>query len=127
MRNEEGLIYPHVLATILFFLLILGSMTIGMQNELKSAELTISFYKKQHLLRIGVSEAANKLNRICDQRDALVETEEGRVTLKRLACDQKKKLAHILVKVTTKDGLDDQRELVMDWETGEIIKWTLPK
>ncbi|MGG1697955.1 hypothetical protein [Bacillus zhangzhouensis] len=126
MKSEEGFIYPHVLATILFFLLILGSMTIGFQNELKSAELTISYYKKQQLFRMGVSEAASKLNRICDQQHAHVDTEEGRVTLKQIGCDQKKKLVHMLVGVKTKDGLADERELVMDWKTREIMKWTIP-
>ncbi|MEI4791386.1 competence type IV pilus minor pilin ComGG [Bacillus sp. FJAT-53060] len=128
MKSEKGFIYPHVLATILLFLLILGSMSIGLQKELKSTELTISFYKKQQLFRIGVSEAASKLNRICDQqKKAHVDTEEGRVTLKQIGCDQKKKLVCILIKVKTKDGLADERELVMDWKTGEIIKWTFPE
>lgn len=128
MKSEEGFIYPHVLATILFFLLILGSMTNGFQNELKSAELTISFYKKQQLFRMGVSEAASKLNRICDQPNTHVDTEEGRVTLKQIGigCDQKKKHVHMLVGVKTKDGLADERELVMDGKTGEIMKWTIP-
>ncbi|PCK20901.1 hypothetical protein CEY02_11145 [Bacillus pumilus] len=128
MKSEKGFIYPHVLAIILLFLLILGSMTIGFQKELKRTELTISFYKKQQLFRIGISEAASKLNRICDQqKDLHVDSEEGRVTLKQLGCDQKKKLVRILIKVKTKDGLADERELVMDWKTGEIIKWTFPE
>ncbi|MBD3858844.1 hypothetical protein IEE86_03780 [Bacillus sp. 28A-2] len=125
MKSEEGFIYPHVLAAILFFLLILGSMTIGFQKELKSAEMTISFYKKQQLFRMGLSEATSKLNRSCDQQLTHLNTEEGLVTLKRTGCDQKKKIVHMLVGVQTKDGLAEERELMMDWETGEIMKWTI--
>ncbi|AOZ90057.1 hypothetical protein BK049_15935 [Bacillus xiamenensis] len=125
MKSEEGFIYLHVLAAILFFLLILGSMTIGFQKELKSAEMTISFYKKQQLFRMGLSEAASKLNRSCDQQLTHLNTEEGLVTLKRAGCDQKKKIMHMLVGVQTKDGLAEERELMMDWETGEIMKWTI--
>lgn len=91
MKREDGFIYPHVFAVILLFLLILGSMTIGFQKELKSAELTISFYQKQQLFRMGLNEGANKLNRICDQQLSPIVTEEGRVTLKRIGCDHRKR------------------------------------
>nr|WP_206760282.1 competence type IV pilus minor pilin ComGG [Bacillus xiamenensis] len=98
-------------------------MTTGFQKELKSAELTISFYQKQQLFRMGVSEAASKLNRRCDQQMSRVDTEEGHVTLKPTGCDKKKQLVRLLVSVKTKDGLSDERELEMDWKTGEINKW----
>ncbi|MFS0655333.1 hypothetical protein [Bacillus sp. 179-C3.3 HS] len=127
MKREEGFIYPHILATILFFLLILGSMTIGLQKELASAELTISFYKKHHLLRMGLREAVSKTKRLCDQQNVDIDTEDGRVTLNSIVCDQKKLHIRMLVKVTTKDGVADQRELVLDWNTGAVIKWTLPE
>ncbi|KJF48043.1 MULTISPECIES: competence type IV pilus minor pilin ComGG [Bacillus] len=123
MKREDGFIYPHVFAVILLFLLILGSMTIGFQKELKSAELTISFYQKQQLFRLGLSEAANKLNRICDQPLSPIVTEEGRVTLKRIGCDDRKKLVRLLVNIETKGGVTDERELEMNKETGEINQW----
>ncbi|KKK10246.1 competence type IV pilus minor pilin ComGG [Bacillus sp. L_1B0_12] len=123
MKREDGFIYPHVLAVILLFLLILGSMTIGFQKELKSAELAISFYQKQQLFRLGLSEAANKLNRICDQPLSPIVTEEGRVTLKRIGCDDRKKLVRLLVNIETKGGVTDERELKMNKETGEINQW----
>ncbi|WOI39861.1 competence type IV pilus minor pilin ComGG [Bacillus altitudinis] len=123
MKREDGFIYPHVLAVILLFLLILGSMTIGFQKELKSAELTISFYQKQQLFRMGLIEAANKLNRICDQPLSPIVTEEGRVTLKRIGCDDRKKLVRLLVNIETKGGVTDERELEMNKETGEINQW----
>ncbi|MEY8695304.1 competence type IV pilus minor pilin ComGG [Bacillus safensis] len=126
MKREEGFIYPHVLAAILFFLLILGAITMGFQKELKSAELTISFYKKQQLFRVGVSEAASTVERICAEQKTHIDTEEGRVTLKRMKCDLKKKLVLVLVKVKTKDGLSDERELMLDWKTGEIMIWANP-
>ncbi|OLP64593.1 hypothetical protein BACPU_25170 [Bacillus pumilus] len=128
MKNEKGFIYPHVLATILFFLLILGSMTIGLQKELASADLTISFYKKQHLMRSGVMEVSKNIHPKCNHYNDLVETEEGRVKLKLLKCDQKKKTIRVLISVKTKDGLADQRELTMDTQTKEILQWaTLSK
>ncbi|BBP90693.1 hypothetical protein BsIDN1_43110 [Bacillus safensis] len=65
----------------------------GFQKELKSAELTISFYKKQQLFRVGVSEAASTVERICAEQKTHIDTEEGRVTLKRMKCDLKKKKA----------------------------------
>ncbi|WP_342494816.1 competence type IV pilus minor pilin ComGG [Bacillus sp. FSL K6-0046] len=123
MKREDGFIYPHVLAVILLFLLILGSMTIGFQKELKSAELTISFYQKQQLFRMGLNEAANKLNLICDQPLSPIVTEEGRVTLKRIGCDDRKKLVRLLVNIETKGGVTDERELEMNKETGEINQW----
>ncbi|MGN7858227.1 hypothetical protein [Bacillus sp. 22483] len=123
MKREDGFIYPHVLAVILLFLLILGSMTIGFQKELKSAELAISFYQKHQLFRLGLSEAANKLNRICDQPLSPIVTEEGRVTLKRIGCDDRKKLVRLLVNIETKGGVTDERELEMNKETGEINQW----
>ncbi|MEC1183940.1 competence type IV pilus minor pilin ComGG [Bacillus altitudinis] len=123
MKREDGFIYPHVLAVILLFLLILGSMTIGFQKELKSAELTISFYQKQQLFRLGLSESANKLNRICDQPLSPIVTEEGRVTLKRIGCDDRKKIVRLLVNIETKGGVTDERELEMNKETGEINQW----
>lgn len=123
MKREDGFIYPHVLAVILLFLLILGSMTIGFQKELKSAELTISFYQKQQLFRMGLNEAANKLNRICDQPLSPIFTEEGRVTLKRIGCDDRKKIVRLLVNIETKGGVTDERELEMNKETGEINQW----
>ncbi|WMT30590.1 competence type IV pilus minor pilin ComGG [Bacillus aerius] len=123
MKREEGFIYPHVLAVILLFLLVLGSMAIGFQKELKSAELTISFYQKQQLFRLGLIEAANKLNRICDQPLSPIVTEEGRVTLKRMGCDDRKKLVRLLVNIETKGGVTDERELEMNKETGEINEW----
>ncbi|GLF89702.1 hypothetical protein Saga11_09610 [Bacillus safensis] len=126
MKREEGFIYPHVLAAILFFLLILGSITMGFQKELRSAELTISFYQKQQLFRVGVSEAASTLKRICEKQKTHIDTEEGRVTLKQMKCDQKKQLVLILVSVKTKAGLSDERELMLDWGTGEIMKWANP-
>nr|WP_285851167.1 competence type IV pilus minor pilin ComGG [Bacillus altitudinis] len=103
--------------------MILGSMTIGFQKELKSAELAISFYQKQQLFRLGLSEAANKLNRICDQPLSPIVTEEGRVTLKRIGCDDRKKLVRLLVNIETKGGVTDERELEMNKETGEINQW----
>lgn len=123
MKREDGFIYPHVFAVILLFLLILGSMTIGFQKELKSAELTISFYQKQQLFRMGLNEAATKLNRICDQPLSPIVTEEGRVTLKRIECDDRKKLVRLLIKIETKGGVTDERELEMNKETGEINQW----
>ncbi|MFP7282645.1 hypothetical protein [Bacillus altitudinis] len=123
MKREDGFIYPHVLAVILLFLLILGSMTIGFQKELKSAELTISFYQKQQLFRMGLNEAANKLNRICDQPLSPIVTEEGRVTLKRIGCDHRKKIVRFLVNIETNGGVTDERELEMNKETGEINQW----
>ncbi|KLV24628.1 competence type IV pilus minor pilin ComGG [Bacillus altitudinis] len=123
MKREDGFIYPHVLAVILLFLLILGSMTIGFQKELKSAELTISFYQKQQLFRMGLNEAANKLNLICDQPLSPIVTEEGRVTLKRIGCDDRKKLVRLLVNIETKGGVTDERELELNKETGEINQW----
>ncbi|MBS4747865.1 competence type IV pilus minor pilin ComGG [Bacillus altitudinis] len=123
MKREDGFIYPHVLAVILLFLLILGSMTIGFQKELKSAELAISFYQKHQLFRLGLSEAANKLNRICDQPLSPIVTEEGRVTLKRIGCDDRKKLVRLLVNIETKGGVTDERELEVNKETGEINQW----
>ncbi|CVM16751.1 Uncharacterised protein [Streptococcus pneumoniae] len=123
MKREDGFIYPHVLAVILLFLLILGSMTIGFQKELKSAELTISFYQKQQLFRMGLNEAANKLNLICDQRLSPIVTEEGRVTLKRIGCDHRKKIVRLLVNIETNGGVTDERELEMNKETGEINQW----
>ncbi|MBU8968500.1 hypothetical protein KSS88_06575 [Bacillus altitudinis] len=123
MKREDGFIYPHVLAVILLFLLILGSMTIGFQKELKSAELAISFYQKHQLFRLGLSEAANKLNRICDQPLSPIVTEEGRVTLKRFGCDDRKKLVRLLVNIETKGGVTDERELEVNKETGEINQW----
>lgn len=126
MKREEGFIYPHVLAAILFFLLILGAITIGFQKELRSAELTISFYKKQQLFRVGVSEAASKVERICEKQKTHIDTEEGRVTLKLMKCDRKKKLVLVLVNVKTKDGLSDERELMLDGQTGEIMRWANP-
>lgn len=127
MKREGGFIYPHVLGAILFFLLILGSMTIGFQKELRSAELTISFYKKQRLFRVGASEGARTLHRLCEKQDTHIDTEEGRVTLKQMTCDQKKKRILMLVSVKTKDGLSDERELVLDWKTREIMKWANPE
>ncbi|MEK4050226.1 competence type IV pilus minor pilin ComGG [Bacillus pumilus] len=127
MKREGGFIYPHVLAAILFFLLILGSMTIGFQKELRSAELTISFYKKQQLFRVGASEAARTLHLLCEKQHTHIDTEEGRVTLKQMTCDQKKKRILMLVSVKTKDGLSDERELVLDWKTREIMKWANPE
>lgn len=127
MKREEGFIYPHVLAAILFFLLILGVMTMGFQKELRSAELTISFYKKQQLFRVGASEAARTFHRLCEKQQTPLDTEEGRVTLKKITCDQKKKRIHMLVSVKTKDGLSDKRELVLDWKTREIMKWANPE
>nr|WP_206677448.1 competence type IV pilus minor pilin ComGG [Bacillus altitudinis] len=103
--------------------MILGSMTIGFQKELKSAELTISFYQKQQLFRMGLNEAANKLNRICDQQLSPIVTEEGRVTLKRIGCDHRKKIVRLLVNIETKGGVTDERELEMNKETGEINQW----
>ncbi|WP_144493509.1 competence type IV pilus minor pilin ComGG [Bacillus pumilus] len=123
MKREGGFIYPQVLAAILFFLLILGAMTMGFQKELRSAELTISFYKKQQLFRVGASEAARTLHRLCEKQHTPIDTEEGRVTLKQVTCDQKKKHIHMLVSVKTKDGLSDERELVLNWKTREIMKW----
>ena len=123
MKREDGFIYPHVLAIIFLFLLILGSLTIGFQKELKSAELTISFYQKQQLFRMGLNEAATKLNRICDQPLSPIVTQEGRVTLKRIGCDQRKKLVHLLVNIETKGDVTDERELEMNMETGEINQW----
>ncbi|WP_156060780.1 competence type IV pilus minor pilin ComGG [Bacillus altitudinis] len=123
MKREDGFIYPHVLAVILLFLLILGSMTIGFQKELKSAELTISFYQKQQLFRLGLSESANKLNCICDQPLSPIVTEEGRVTVKRIGCDDRKKIVRLLVNIETKGGVTDERELEMNKETGEINQW----
>lgn len=49
----------------------------GFQKELKSAELTISFYKKQQLFRVGVSEAASTVERICAKQKTHIDTEEG--------------------------------------------------
>ncbi|KMK70321.1 competence type IV pilus minor pilin ComGG [Bacillus safensis] len=126
MKREEGFIYPHVLAVILFFLLILGAITMGFQKELRSAELTISFYKKQHLFRVGVSEAASSVKRICEKQKIYIDTEEGHVTLKQMKCDQQKKRVLALVRVKTKDGLSDERELMLDWKTGEIMRWANP-
>ncbi|UYO34440.1 ComGG family competence protein [Bacillus zhangzhouensis] len=126
MKREEGFIYPHVLAAILYFLLILGAITIGFQKELRSAELTISFYKKQQLFRVGVSEAASMVKRICDKQKIHIVTEEGRVTLEQMKCDQKKKRVLVLVRVKTKDGLSDERELMLDLKTGEIMRWANP-
>ncbi|VWA42031.1 conserved hypothetical protein, partial [Bacillus altitudinis] len=123
VKREDGFIYPHVLAVILLFLLILGSMTIGFQKELKSAELTISFYQKQQLFRLGLSESANKLNCICDQPLSPIVTEEGRVTVKRIGCDDRKKIVRLLVNIETKGGVTDERELEMNKETGEINQW----
>ncbi|MBU4621272.1 competence type IV pilus minor pilin ComGG [Bacillus sp. GG161] len=123
MKREDGFIYPHVLAVILLFLLILGSITNGFQKELKSAELTISFYQKQQLFRLGLSEAANKLNCICDQPLSPIVTEEGRVTVKRIGCDDRKKIVRLLVNIETKGGVTDERELEMNKETGEINQW----
>lgn len=99
----------------------------GFQKELRSAELAISFYKKQQLVRIGVSEAASTVERICEKQKIHIDTEEGRVTLKRMKCDQKKKLVLVLVKVKTKDGLSDERELMLYWKTGEIMRWANPE
>lgn len=48
------------------------------------------------------------------------------MTLKRMKCDLKKKLVLVLVKVNTKDGLSDERELMLDWKTGEIMIWANP-
>ncbi|MEK3939780.1 competence type IV pilus minor pilin ComGG [Bacillus sp. FSL R5-0431] len=127
MKREGGFIYPHVLAAILFFLLILGSMTIGFQKELRSAELMISFYKKQQLFRVGASEAARTLHLLCEKQHTHIHTEEGRVTLKQMTCDQKKKRILMLVSVKTKDGLSDELELVLDWKTREIMKWANPE
>lgn len=98
----------------------------GFQKELRSAELTISFYQKQQLFRVGVSEAASTLKRICEKQKTHIDTEEGRVTLKQMKCDQKKQLVLILVSVKTKAGLSDERELMLDWGTGEIMKWANP-
>ncbi|UQZ93515.1 competence type IV pilus minor pilin ComGG [Bacillus safensis] len=126
MKREEGFIYPHVLSAILFFLLILGAITIGFQKELRSAELTISFYKKQQLFRVGMSEAASTVERICEKKKTHIDTEEGRVTLKQMKCDRKKKLVLVLVKVKIKDGLSDERELMLDGQTGEIVRWENP-
>ncbi|MCZ2738155.1 competence type IV pilus minor pilin ComGG [Bacillus safensis] len=126
MKREEGFIYPHVLAVILFFLLILGAITMGFQKELRSAELTISFYKKQQLFRVGVSEAASSVKRICEKQKVLIDTEEGHVILKQMKCDQKNKRVLVLVRVKTKDGLSDERELMLDWKTGEIMRWANP-
>lgn len=127
MKREGGFIYPHVLAAILFFLLILGAMTMGFQKELRSAELTISFYKKQQLFRVGASEAIRPIHHLCEKQQTHIHTEEGRVTLKQMTCDQKKKRIHMLVSVKTKDGLLDERELVLNWKTHEIMKWTNPE
>ncbi|CUB21277.1 hypothetical protein BN2127_JRS3_02605 [Bacillus safensis] len=126
MKREEGFIYPHVLAVILFFLLILGAITMGFQKELRSAELTISFYKKQQLFRVGVSEAASSVKRICEKQKVHIDTEEGHVILKQMKCDQKNKRVLVLVRVKTKDGLSDERELMLDWKTGEIMRWANP-
>lgn len=126
MKREEGFIYPHVLAATLFFLLILGTITIGVQKELRSAELIISFYKKQQLFRVGVGEAVSMVKRICEKQKIHLDTEEGRVTLKQIKCDQKKKIVLVLVNVKTKDGLSDERELMLDWKTGEIMRWANP-
>ncbi|MGM5472671.1 hypothetical protein [Bacillus pumilus] len=123
MKREGGFIYPQVLAVILFFLLILGAVTIGFQKELRSAELTISFYKKQQLFRVGVSEAVRTLHHLCEKQHTPIDTEEGRVTLKQVTCDQKKNRISMLVSVKTKDGLLDERELVLDGQTGEIMRW----
>ncbi|WP_305960299.1 competence type IV pilus minor pilin ComGG [Bacillus safensis] len=126
MKREEGFIYPHVLAVILFFFLILGAITMGFQKELRSAELTISFYKKQQLFRVGVSEAASSVKRICEKQKVHIDTEEGHVILKQMKCDQKNKRVLVLVRVKTKDGLSDERELMLDWKTGEIMRWANP-
>ncbi|MDI0272995.1 competence type IV pilus minor pilin ComGG [Bacillus safensis] len=126
MKREEGFIYPHVLSAILFFLLILGAITIGFQKELRSAELTISFYKKQQLFRVGMSEAASTVEHICEKKKTHIDTEEGRVTLKQMKCDQQKKFVIVLVNVKTKDGLSDERELMLDGQTGEIMRWENP-
>jgi len=99
----------------------------GFQKELKSAGLTISFYQKQQLFRVGVSEAASTVKRICEKQKIHIDTEEGRVTLKRMKCDQKKQHVFVLVSVKTKDGLSDERELMLDWRTGEIMKWANPE
>ncbi|MDM5320630.1 competence type IV pilus minor pilin ComGG [Bacillus altitudinis] len=123
MKREGGFIYPQVLAAILFFLFILGAMTMGFQKEMRSAELTISFYKKQQLFRIGASEAARTLHHLCEKQQTYIHTEEGRVTVKQLTCDQKKKRISMLVSVKTKDGLSDERELVLNGKTREIMKW----
>nr|WP_249117709.1 competence type IV pilus minor pilin ComGG [Bacillus safensis] len=106
--------------------MILGAITMGFQKELRSAELTISFYKKQQLFRVGVSEAATKVKRICEKRKVHIDTEEGHVTLKQMKCDQQKKRVLALVRVKTKDGLSDERELMLDWKTGEIMRWANP-
>ncbi len=58
-------------------------VTMGFQKELRSAELTISFYKKQQLFRVGVSEAASSVKRICEKQKIHIDTEEGHVTLNR--------------------------------------------
>ncbi|OYN65261.1 competence type IV pilus minor pilin ComGG [Bacillus safensis] len=126
MKREEGFIYPHVLSAILFFLLILGAITIGFQKELRSAELTISFYKKQQLFRVGMSEAASTVERICEKKKTHIDTEEGRVTLKQMKCDQQKKFVLVLVNVKTKDGLSEERELMLDGQAGEIVRWANP-
>ncbi len=98
----------------------------GFQKELRSAELTISFYKKQQLFRVGVSEAASSVKRICEKQKVLIDTEEGHVILKQMKCDQKNKRVLVLVRVKTKDGLSDERELMLDWKTGEIMRWANP-
>nr|WP_206762083.1 competence type IV pilus minor pilin ComGG [Bacillus safensis] len=106
--------------------MILGAITIGFQKELRSAELTISFYKKQQLFRVGMSEAASTVERICEKKKTHIDTEEGRVTLKQMKCDQQKKFVIVLVNVKTKDGLSDERELMLDGQTGEIMRWANP-
>lgn len=98
----------------------------GFQKELRSAELTIYFYKKQQLFRVGVSEAANSVKRICEKQKVHIDTEEGHVILKQMKCDQKNKRVLVLVRVKTKDGLSDERELMLDWKTGEIMRWANP-
>ncbi|WP_353855254.1 competence type IV pilus minor pilin ComGG [Bacillus sp. Bos-x628] len=102
-------------------------MTISIQKEQTSAVLTISFYKKQHLLRVGVSDVIRHLDHFCDQRDYHLERKEGNVTIQRLACDQKKKRIHVSISVRTKDGLADKREMMFDWQSREIVKWTIAK
>ena len=90
MKREGGFIYPHVLAVILYFIdARLDDHWVSKRVEKCRAH--DFFYQKQQLFRMGLNEAANKLNRICDQQLSPIVTEEGRVTLKRIGCDHRKR------------------------------------
>ncbi|MFB8735160.1 hypothetical protein ACEQPO_18980 [Bacillus sp. SL00103] len=77
-------------------------MTMGFQKELRSAELTISFYKNSGFSGWGVSEAIRPIHHLCEKQQTHIHTEEGRVTLRQMTCDQKKKRIHMLVSVKTR-------------------------